>query len=298
MKVYKNATILIPVILVLIFLIWISFDRKVDNNTNNEIYGYHSAIFFEEKTFFDEILRLVDKKEIEGFVLGGVIPHHLLASDIITGFFSNIPNNQLIERVVLIGPNHYELGDSIFITSRYIWETPVGNVSPDLKLIDKLNNSGLDLEINEDVMEQEHSMGGIMPFISHYLPNASVVPISISNRSNLSDIENLALILTEEVNNKKTIFISSVDFSHYLSLVEAEENDKKILEILKNGDMETLLELDEDYVDSPESLALLLLLMNNQGITSFKVRDHKNSADYTNETEAETTSYYSFMFIK
>ena len=297
MRVYSNVCKAILIVLIGVSFVWILFDQEKSEEIERQPQGYHPSIFFEEKTFFDQVLRSDKEETVGATVSGGVIPHHLLATDIISEFFSSIPSDQSVERVVLIGPNHYERGETVFITSRYGWNTPVGDVLPDISLINKLESATLSLEVNEPMMEQEHSMGAIMPFIAHYLPEAYVLPIVISRRADLSDVKGLAEFF-EEVDIKKTIFVSSVDFSHYLSSAEAEENDKKVLDVLRRGDLKVLLKLNEDYTDSPESLALLLLLMEQQGIFSFEVKDHKNSADYTNKPEAETTSYYSLVFTR
>lgn len=295
MRFHSNVCKAILLVLVGVSIVWILFDQGKTEEIEGQPQGYHPSIFFEEKTFFDQVLRS-DKEETVGVsVSGGVIPHHLLATDIISEFFLSIPRDRSIERVVLIGPNHYERGNTVFTTSRYGWITPVGDVLPDISLINELESATHSLEVNEPMMEQEHSMGAIMPFIAHYLPDAYVVPIVISRQADLSDVKDLAELF-EDIDIKNTIFVSSVDFSHYLSSIEAAENDKKVLDILKRGDLDTLLKLNEDYTDSPESLALLLLLMEQQGISTFEVRTHKNSADYTNKPEAETTSYYSLIF--
>lgn len=299
MKVYSNVYVVILAFVAITFLIWISIGQKDSSVVEeNEPLSYHDAsVFFEEKNFFDQILNSNNKQKLTRDVSGVVIPHHLLASDIIVEFFSNIPNSQSVKRVILIGPNHYERGDTVFTTSRYGWKTPVGDVLPDINLIDELTKKTSSLEVNELVIEQEHSIGGIASFIAHYLPTAHIVPIVISRQANLSDLKELATIL-KNIDTEETIFVSSVDFSHYLSLSEAEEKDSETLKILRQRDLETLLKLDESNTDSPEALALLLLLMEQQGIYSFDVVEHKNSADYTNKTEVETTSYYSIIFTK
>lgn len=297
MKVSSKGYVAILFSLVVVFSGFVFFDQK-GTSVKKEVFGYHdSTDFFEEKLFFDQIFNLEDGQKIIRGVSGAVIPHHLLASDIIVSFFSRLANKDSIKRIVLIGPNHYERGNTVFTTSTYGWETPVGNVFPDSGAVDHLVKENSSLQINEEVISQEHSIGGIMPFIAHYVPNADVVPIAISRQATLPNLEELAKSL-KSFNKKDTIFIASVDFSHYLSLSEAQEKDVETLEILRQKDLEALLALDESNVDSPESLALLILLMGQQGISMFDVLEHKNSADYTDEAEAETTSYYSIVFTK
>jgi len=291
---FKSSLLRISLLLALLLILFVMKRTEflaVDKNPNE----YHAPIFFDEKSFFDVILSSEKIEEKTEHVSGGVIPHHLLASDIIVGFFESIPKDQTVERVVLIGPNHYERGDSIFTTSLNGWENPIGNVLPDIKAIEKMRGKLSSLGVDADMMEQEHSIGGIIPFVSYYLPDAKIIPLSISRQAKLSDLEKLTSQLNK-ISNEKTIFISSVDFSHYLSFSEAEKNDKVTLDLLKTGNLDRLLELNEDYVDSPESLALLLLVMEEREIFSFEVLDHKNSADYTQKKEVETTSYYSLIY--
>ena len=77
---------------------------------------------------------------------------------------------------------------------------------------------------------------------------------------------------------------------------DARRNDLKTLRIIENFDYQSLFGLGNDYLDSPASLALLLLLMEKSGHTHFEVWQHTNSGELLNDEFSEVTSYFSIAF--
>jgi len=205
------------------------------------------------------------------FAVGGVVPHHLLAGELIDGFFEKL-SSQKPKRIILVGPDHRT--------------TP--EVSADF-------TSGVSKRFARGWYSEEHSITNILPFIEKYLPEAIISPIVLSNKMSLSEIENLADQLSKAV-NKDTVLIASVDFSHYLKKQEAEENDKKTLEIIKNFDYQSLISLNSDYLDGPASTAVLLKVMQKTGHNNFEILDHTNSSELMDNGFSETTSYFVIRF--
>ena len=244
--------------------------------------------------FYDAILNAQHFLTFEREVRGGIVPHHLLASDIIAEFFHQI-SAQSVKRVILIGPNHYETGRASIITSYYDWETPVGTVRADTAAIQSFLVEAPYASVDEEVAESEHSVSSLMPFIAHYFPFASVVPVIVSTKISTLQLDDLTHALNT-LNDDKTIFIASVDFSHYLSKGEAEKRDAVTLALLEDSNLDALSTLSSEYTDSPKSVALLFKIMNQNGLSAFRVLRHENSGTKTKNEFSEVTSYFTLVF--
>lgn len=213
----------------------------------------------------------------------------------IAEFFNQI-KDQDIDKIILLGPNHHELGDYPFLTSQYAWETPIGIVEPDSLDIKFLIDHGSgSVGVDEAVLEHEHSIGGIMPFIEHYLPEAQVVPLAISGYTSPGEVDALVKNVLSIVDDK-TVIIASVDFSHYLNKAEAQEKDWETLTAIEMRDYSTLYRFESDHLDSPQSIIILLKLVDAMKKNSFEILHHTNSGELLKEDHIETTSYFSMVF--
>lgn len=253
----------------------------------------HPHKFFDENTFYNGIEWA--RKESKPFsyrVLGGIIPHHLFPSFLIADFFARLPSS--IKTVILIGPNHNERGNFKALTSILGWQTPFGTTLPDEIIIKELIKNNL-VKINEEILPNDHAVAGIIPFVKYYLPDAKVVPILLSGFMKQEEVAVLANNLKNHI-DEETIVVAPVDFSHYLTSSEAAEKDKVSLEVIKDFDFRKLFSLNNDYLDSPPSIAALLMIMQKLETTNMDVLNHTNSGILQNNNLIQTTSYFSIAY--
>jgi AmmeMemoRadiSam system protein B len=254
----------------------------------------HRNLPFDKNDFFKAVLEASDlNRDLNYHVYGGVIPHHLLPSFVIADFFKNI-SHQKIQTIVLIGPDHYEEGSKHIITSSYYWETDFGIIEPDLKTINGLVSNKV-LEIDEKTVRNDHSIYGILPFIKYYIPDAKIVPVLVSGYSSKEEIE-LFVESSSKYYSDNMIVVASVDFSHYLNSEEARANDKETISIIERYDYEKLFNLNSDFIDSPASMAVVMMMMQKYGKTNMEILQHLNSSDITRNVYGETTSYFSIYY--
>ena len=254
----------------------------------------HPLVFFDKDTFYAGIEQ--SKKENKSFanrVSGGIIPHHLFPGFIITDFFSRL-SKQGPKTIILIGPNHYERGEYKVLSSLYGWETPFGVVEPKEQLIQELVKNKL-IKIDEANLPKDHAVAGIMPFVKYYLPDTKVVPLLLSGFMTEEDIRMLSKSLSQYL-TEDTIIIAAVDFSHYLTNPQAQEKDKITSELMKSFDYKQMLSLNNEYLDSPPSIATLLMTMQSLGTTKMELLYHTNSGEMQKNNSVETTSYFSIAY--
>lgn len=228
----------------------------------------------------------------EGKVRSAVVPHHLVAGGLIANVMETLARQEP-SLIILVGPNHFNKGGKI-ITGFYGWQTPEGIVQAEGKAVRHLLEKGLAVK-DEEVLSHEHSIGALTPLLRHYLPEAKIVPVILHHDVGLPEVDGLLKAL-EPFLDEKTVLISSVDFSHYLTRSEAQAKDRETIKYMKNFDYPTLFRLGNDYLDSPASLAAAFRLAEKKGLKEFTVLDNTNSGVILQNDFIETTSYFTLVF--
>jgi len=280
------------------FLIVSSFlgIHLVNGNVKNKIAvkNFHQAepsqlSFYETAyKFFKEKIDIENKT-----VIGGIIPHHLLAADIIADFFSNLSGRNY-DTIVLLSPNHFQQGKSKIITSNLNWQTPYGEIAADRSLINNLLENVRLMNVEEDVFAREHGIKAEVAFIKKTFPQAKIVPLVLEGGLKADEAENLARAILSANNNKNILVLASVDFSHYTTNLVAQEQDQRSIALLENMDFNNTYKM---AVDSPPSIYTLLKYAEFKN-SSFKLLKNSNSALLSGKLDLKsTTSYISGYFV-
>ena len=182
----------------------------------------------------------------ETSIASGVVPHHLLAKNLIEDFFTYISSEEKPEVVVLLSPDHFNAGGIVgdsFITIQpesqefcgvKVDDSLIKNLSPKNNLI--FNNSSVSLD---------HGITDLMPFVKKYFPESKIVPFIIPFSVSLEKTNQFANSL-HSLTSSKTIVIASVDFSHYLPVSAAKFHDVKSIRTLINFEKASFERLEVD----------------------------------------------------
>ena len=156
-------------------------------------------------------------------------------------------------RVVILAPSHYAHFYGASTLDVVAYETPLGQVPVDRKVVKALLKNPL---FKERTMAhlREHAIEAQLPFLQIVLKNFKIVPILISEVKD-EDIFILADILKKVLGKdiKNTLFIASSDFTHFgpmYGYVPFKENisekikkmDMEAVEFIKKGDSKGLLD--------------------------------------------------------
>ena len=287
---WAALALLAPAVLLLPLTVLSTDDERPDaTDAPAAAKASHPALFYDEASSFQAIRFADSVPHPEGPVIGGIIPHHLLPGQLITGFFRGLAAGQPPDTVVLIGPNHDNEGRARALTSELPWETPFGTIEPDLETIRALTTSGL-VSVEDFVLTTEHSVAGIMPAIKYYLPEARVVPLILSGETTPAEARQLGEALATRW-SEGTVVVAAVDFSHDLIQSQAEQRDAVTLKALRENDADTLFTLDNQYLDSPPSIATLMAAVTALHANEFVLLEHTNSGALLHDELAPTTSY-------
>jgi len=229
-------------------------------------------------------------------LIGGIVPHHLLADSLISSFFTSISAAEP-ELVFIVGPNHKRAGSKKVITGHWDWQTPYGLLEADDAAVESLVE-GCQAGEDFDLLEVEHSVSSLVPYVKYYMPEARLVPVILHGNLGIEGSKDLALKISEAAGSRKWIIIGSIDFSHYLPPDAADKMDKITLEAIKSGDFKGISRMDNDNLDSPPSLMTTLEIMRNKGEYEMKVTGHSNSAEVSGIYSESTTSYFTILFYE
>lgn len=219
-----------------------------------------------------------------GHIYAALVPHHLVAGEIISGVFESL-QSQRPKKIIIISPNHYEVGDSNIQGSSTNWQTPFGVVEGQ-ELVPELDTA------LPATMVNEHGTAGLLPYVGYYIPKAKVFSVIVKYRTPDRQLEELAEKISKLIDND-TVVITSVDFSHYLPLPVAEQRDQLTKRLLLELSEKPLYTLNNDYLDSPSALSLMMKVCKKMGVNNFSITGHSNSATILNNPYMpSTTSHF------
>lgn len=131
----------------------------------------------------------------------------------------------------------------------------------------------------------------LLPYVAHFLPGATIVPVAVDIRAKRADWD-AALPLLLQIFDDTTLIVQSTDFSHYLPHQKARQRDQEVLNILAAGDLNALANLRQpDHLDSLGSQYLHMRLQERRHGSMPVVVANANSQQYLKEPLGLTTSY-------
>jgi AmmeMemoRadiSam system protein B len=232
-----------------------------------------------------------------GTIMGGILPHHLVAGRLIAGFFRTLAEDPP-ETLIVIGPNHLLEGVREIQTTPANWSTPFGVLEADSAIVARLAEE-TGAARNDDLFENEHSVSSLVPYIKYYLPETKIVPVVLHGTLSYEEAKKFGSVLAEIVSgNPGTVVIASIDFSHYLSAPEADEMDIITWKAITSWDFETIRKMDNDNLDSVPSITTILTAMDAMSAKNIDLTGHNNSSRITGSSYDYTTSYFTMFFRK
>jgi AmmeMemoRadiSam system protein B len=192
----------------------------------------------------DELSRLLDDcfftsplgprgaKTASPSLVAGMVPHagYAFSGACAAHLYAHLDKS--IQRVILLGINHWAQGHRAALSSWDAWQTPLGNVPVDQELNNYFAERLSFLEKEKSAHSREHSIEVQLPFLQRTLGDFTIVPISLSSLSREESAELGAAIAeaVETCSNARAVILASSDLSHYLSPKETEELDRMALE--------------------------------------------------------------------
>ncbi|MFH1356036.1 MAG: AmmeMemoRadiSam system protein B, partial [bacterium] len=171
-----------------------------------------------------------------------IAPHAgYIYSGVVAAFAYNLVKNikNKITRVILLGPSHRVAFPGLALSTADYYETPLGNVSLDKDLAEKLSDKA-QISYNDAAHAAEHSLEVHVPFLQHLLDDFTLLPLVVGDTS----AEEVSDVLLTVWGGDETLIVISTDLSHFEEYNKAQEQDHKTCQNIEQYNSEGI-----DYHD-------------------------------------------------
>jgi AmmeMemoRadiSam system protein B len=228
-----------------------------------------------------------------GIIRAGIVPHHTTAASMISGFFAQAARHAAAyDTVVIVAPNHKgDLGDIILADQG--WDIG-GGVPCDTAFVTRLlAANGLNVIVDNQRLEDDHSASILIPYVHHYLPDTRVVTVLVSRSLGYDSVGDFARLLldTADALERSVLLVCSIDFSHFLPPHEAMQRDRVTRQALLARDYPKIYSLCNHYIDSPAALMVFLMTLEAHGLEP-QIVDNAEASVFLGYAIDETTSYF------
>lgn len=179
---------------------------------------------------------LPDEVPAAAKAIGCVVPHAgwVYSGHVAGAVYAGLA---LPERMIILCPRHYPVGQPLAIHLKGAWRTPLGDVPVDEELADALLRACPLLRDDAVAHEAEHSLEVQLPFLQHLRGNFRMVPIALGT-DRYQAFEDLGHAIAEAVAQRggagNILIIASSDMNHYESdAVTRVKDQKAIAQILE-----------------------------------------------------------------
>jgi len=227
-------------------------------------------------------------------VTGIIVPHHLLAIDLMARVF-RIAGRFMPRRIILLAPDHFRRSRNPFAVCGRDMETCMGKV-PAAKRAAMALARGRLVGVSS-LFSHEHGVQAVLPFIAHHFPGTPVLAIAISTTATPSAWKRLWKLL-EPLSGPGTLVIQSTDFSHGFDWERARKKDQESLRVICSEDPAMTADLHQPaHVDSRGALFLQMMFQKAIG-NHPTVIDNRNSQEYAPVGLTNSTSYISALYSR
>lgn len=134
--------------------------------------------------------------------------------------FAGLGSATRVERVVIIGPSHYEAFPGLALPAAEALAIPGGRLPVDLDAAAALLERG-GVAVNPHAHDREHALEVELPFVLHLFGEVQVVPLVVGE----APAEKVAAVLEAVWGGSETRIVISSDLSHFLPYTEAQQVD-------------------------------------------------------------------------
>ncbi|MBF0533187.1 MAG: AmmeMemoRadiSam system protein B, partial [Candidatus Omnitrophica bacterium] len=172
-----------------------------------------------------------------------IVPHagYVYSGPVAAYAFKRV-SAQKIATVVILAPSHFANFDGISVGDYAGMETPLGVVSVDKTIVDRVIAADPKFAFYAPAYEREHSLEVEIPFIQKTFPSAKIVPV-IFGQAAPETIQKFSAALKDALGDRAdTLIVASSDLSHYHDDKTARKMDAAVLELARKLDVEKLWE--------------------------------------------------------
>lgn len=301
----KKTVIIVAAVLALLTILALVFFRLNFKKTNKDeanetnLVKVNSALNqpvsaqYTDTSIFLSAIKQNKTEPSEEIISGLIIPHHLLAKDIIAATFAYASRGNY-QDIVLLSPDHFFAGQKEISVTERDFSTVFGTISTNKEIALKLKE--LSFVGEGDFFYREHGLGAELPFIKYYFPQTNIIAITFKPTTSKDKLDQVIAIL-EKTLPSNSLIIQSTDFSHYLTPTQAVLEDSESINVINSGDATKALDLGQPAnLDSTAALYVQMSLEKYFFKNKPVILEHKNSQYYTTEYVSSSTSYIAVAY--
>jgi MEMO1 family protein len=201
-------------------------------------------------------------------------------------------NVEIPDRVVLIGPNHHDIGSRYAVYSSGVWHTPIGDVPIAEPLALELLDTCELLAEDTKAHAREHSLEVQLPMLLRANPNIRIVPMLIGGKwpesGGRSDLREIGAAIAQSVREygKPVLLLASTDLNHYEDQETSKIKDKLVLDAVVRLDEEALMDRVIDVEVSMCGVAATYIVLHaakELGAKRAELLDYRTSGDVSGD---------------
>ena len=256
------------------------------------------GVDYSTDAMWERFLSEEDSYDLAEDLVGVVLPHHLVTALELTRFYRVVSRVADPKLVVIVSPNHYEVGEAVFQTCNCSYETFDGvDLETSGEDLEMLLLSGLVQMANEN-FEIEHGVYAHANFIKRFFPEAEILPVIVKGEAGVEELDALVGYFERKYGErfgKDVLFVASVDFAHYMTAEVSDAYDEVSFEVVAGFDYDAYWDVE---LDSPGSIYFVSQLAERGGFDQVELVEHTNSQDYFQKFVGETTSHLYITFSR
>lgn len=161
--------------------------------------------------------KMPEKNETAGKIIGAIVPHagYIFSGQCAAHAYYEL-SKYFINTVLLLGPNHTGISNSLFSCSLKNFETPFGVIKNNKTFVQDIIEK-TEAEHDESAHLHEHSLEVQLPFLQFIYKDFTIAPIVVST-TDYEACKRFSLQLLKLIKNKKEknfLVLASSDFTHY-----------------------------------------------------------------------------------
>ena len=237
---------------------------------------------------------------LEGEPIALILPHAgLIYSGKTSAYGFKALEGRIIDKVILVGFSHRVDFDGIAVFSYQGFKTPLGTLTIDKELAEKISSADKKFFTYPRAFENENSVELIIPFIQAFFDQPKVVLLALGRQS-WENAQILGQALAEALRNESNyLIIASTDMSHYLSLAKAVKVDQETVKLLETMNPEDLFTSfkEENRMCGLGAVTSVMIAAGELGANKLKVLKSSTSAEASGD-KSRVVGYLSAAMVR
>lgn len=232
-------------------------------------------------------------------IIGAICPHagYEYSGPIAADSYYAI-SSQRPDLVIIIGPNHWGIGQDIASMKEGTWRTPIGDIEVDTESAIEINKVSKLIEFDSFSHTRDHCLEVQLPMLQEIFSyKFKILPIILIDQSLNTAIE-IGKSIAVIAKTRKVIIIGSSDFTHYEPNDFAHEQDKFLIDTILNLDIDKFYStLQEKQISACGygAIASTMIACKELGATKGTLIKYATSGDIAGN-KSSVVGYASIVF--